>query len=236
MGNLGPISGGITPDFVSEGCLLPGPVSDMCATWNGIPNEGSQTVLSGTFTVYASFYLPGYVSNGEPLSTTFQIAAPPAGQLATNLKTDQLTYAFGQPIQMTLTETNTGDQPTAIVAGTNFDVTQDGLPIWTSANSPDLPGVPYVPFWPTDPDPTWMTLQPGQSYTQTVVWYGTQQDAFDRRHGHVRRLERSRPASSTRRSRSATRSRIASRPTSRPISSDSRSRSPSPGPTRAISR
>ena len=169
--------GGMIPQFIGEGSLQPGQSLTYVETWNGISNEGLQTVMSGSFTVNASFYLPGYVSNGQALSTTFQIAAPPAGQLTTSLTTDQSTYAFGQPIQMTLTETNTGDQPTSIIGGTNFDVTQDGLPIWASANSPDLTGSTYLPFWHNDPDPYWMTLQPGQTSTQTVAWYGTAQDS-----------------------------------------------------------
>jgi hypothetical protein len=79
-----------------------------------------------------------------------------------SLTTDQSTYQVGQPIQMTFTETNTGDQPvTVAVSPTDFSVTVNGLSIWES--NPENDGA----------QPTPVTLQPGQSITQTASWDGT---------------------------------------------------------------
>jgi hypothetical protein len=137
-------------------------------TWNGIPMFGPYTIgnLTGSFVV-------GYGPGGDPtqLTTTFQIEAPPAGELVTSVTANQATYQSGQPIILTFAEANDGDQPVAVLTGTTefeateagssseFFVTPTGSIEWTTAGTP-----------PAQVLPTWTTLQPGQSYTQTATW------------------------------------------------------------------
>ena len=87
-----------------------------------------------------------------------------AGLISYSVTTDQTTYQVGQPIQMTFTETNIGDQPDTVdVIPTDFEA----FPL------------PFIaPLWQSDPDnqgaaPTSQTLQPGQSLTQTATWDGS---------------------------------------------------------------
>lgn len=79
----------------------------------------------------------------------------------TKVATDQLVYDTGEPVKLTFTETNDGNQPIAVVTGSpEFDVTKNGTSVWTLAN-------------PDTQQATWSTLQPGQSYTQTATWNGS---------------------------------------------------------------
>jgi hypothetical protein len=86
--------------------------------------------------------------------------------IAYSLTTDHSVYHAGQPIQIAFTETNTGTQPVTVsVSPTDFTV---------SEQSPTFNG----PVWESNPGndgqpPTSMTLQPGQSVTQTATWDGT---------------------------------------------------------------
>ena len=82
-----------------------------------------------------------------------------------SLTTDQSSYQIGQPINMTFTETNTGDQPVTVeVSPTDFAITpaswEQGAP-WQS--NPENQNAPT----------TSETLQPGQSLTQTATWDGS---------------------------------------------------------------
>ena len=98
---------------------------------------------------------------------TMEVRRLPSG-LTYSLTTDQLTYQVGQPIVMTFTETNIGDQPTTVeVSPTDFVIpgTYNGLPIWQS--DPANQGAP----------PTAETLQPGQSLTQSATWDGSLADS-----------------------------------------------------------
>jgi hypothetical protein len=82
--------------------------------------------------------------------------------LSYSLTTDQSSYQPGQSIQITFTETNTGDQAVTVsVSPTDFSVSEHGSPVWES--NPENDGQ----------SPTSMTLQPGQSVTQTATWEGT---------------------------------------------------------------
>ncbi len=88
-----------------------------------------------------------------------------------SLTTDQTTYQVGQPIQITFTETNTGDQAVTVsLSPTDFSVSEQSLgwngPLWES--NPDNAGQP----------PTSLTLQPGQSVSQTATWDGTMPETF----------------------------------------------------------
>jgi uncharacterized repeat protein (TIGR01451 family) len=79
-----------------------------------------------------------------------------------SLTTDQPVYQVGQTIQFTFTETNTGDQPvTVAVSPTDFTVSRGPTAIWQSD-----PG-------DAGQSPSSVTLQPGQSISQTASWDGT---------------------------------------------------------------
>jgi hypothetical protein len=85
-----------------------------------------------------------------------------------SLTTDQSAYQVGKPIKITFTEKNTGDQPvTVYVSPTDFTVSEHGSPIWKS--NPANDGQP----------PTAITLQSGQSVSQTATWDGTIAETAD---------------------------------------------------------
>jgi hypothetical protein len=78
------------------------------------------------------------------------------------LTTDQPVYQVGQTIKITFTETNTGDQPVTVeLSPTDFTVSQGNTAIWQS--DPDNAGQPSSS----------VTLQPGQSVSQSASWNGT---------------------------------------------------------------
>jgi hypothetical protein len=135
--------------------LGPGQTLTATQTWNGIPSAGPYTYanLTGTFDVA---YGPS--SSPAQSTATFQITPPSAGALTATVATDQLVYTTGQPVGMTFTETNNGAQPLAVLTGpTEFEVTQNGTSVWNQSAA----GVTQ---------PTWMTLQHGQTYTQSATW------------------------------------------------------------------
>ena len=91
--------------------------------------------------------------------------------LTFSLETDQTTYQVGQPIVMTFTETNGGDQPETVeVLPTDFTVTLEdrsfAAPVWQS--NPENQGAAS----------TSEALQPGESLTQTVTWDGSSTELF----------------------------------------------------------
>ena len=102
----------------------------------------------------------------------------------------------GQPIQITFTETNTGDP-----AGDGLAQPDGFLRLREFADG-------YSPIWESNPEndgqsPTSVTLQPGQSVSQTATWDGTitqtpSSKAPTRATGqpvwHVHGLESQRPA------------------------------------------
>ena len=150
------------PDVVSltPVTFQPGQSVSVTQTWDGIPMTGPYLIgdLTGTFVV-------GYGPGNDPteLSTTFQIAPPTGDDLVTTVTTDQTVYNLGQPVDMTFTETNDGDQPVAIVTGSpEFEVTQNGTTVLN----------PFYVGAPATTTPAWSTLQPGQSYSQTATWNG----------------------------------------------------------------
>ena len=86
--------------------------------------------------------------------------------IAYSLTTDHSVYQAGQPIEITFTETNTGSQPVTVsLSPTDFTVSEQ------------FPAG-YSPGWESNPEndgqpPTSVTLQPGQSVSQTATWDGT---------------------------------------------------------------
>ena len=140
--------------------IQPGQTFTDTQTWNGIPMFGPYTIgnLTGTFVVS---YGPG--GGPTPLTTSFQIAAPSSDALQTSVTTDRVDYDAGQPVNLTFTEKNNGDQPVAVITGSpEFEVTQNETTIWG----------PFYAGAPITMPPTWSTLQPGRSYSQTATWNG----------------------------------------------------------------
>jgi hypothetical protein len=79
-----------------------------------------------------------------------------------SLTTNGTTYEVGQPIHMTFTEANAGNQPVTVsLSPTDFSISERGGVIWQS--NPANAGQP--------PEP--LTLQPGQSVSQMAIWLGT---------------------------------------------------------------
>ncbi len=135
--------------------LNPGQSFTQTATWDGVPDHLPSADLSGTFTVSNELD-----PRGE--TTSIQIVTPATNLLSTSVTTDKSVYDFNEPAQFTFTETNTGNQPIAVLTGpTAFEITSNGTEVWQSTDTSDLPS-----------QATWETLQPGQSYTQTTTWDG----------------------------------------------------------------
>jgi hypothetical protein len=83
--------------------------------------------------------------------------------LIESLTTDRSVYEAGQPIQMTFTETNNGNQAVNVVEGPSvdgFNVEQNGVVVWQS-------NFGINPFVLVD-----RQLEPGQSLTLTAAWNG----------------------------------------------------------------
>ena len=96
------------------------------------------------------------------LSSAATVAFAPSGSpIVETLTTDKTIYKVGQPIQITLTETNTTNA--AIVSPKvkgldSFNASQDFKDVWKSKGS-KLAAPSF-------------TLQPGQTHTITVIWNG----------------------------------------------------------------
>ncbi len=90
-------------------------------------------------------------------------AAVTASPITLTLTTDQSSYSVGQPVHMTLTETNTSSQTVQITDGPSIDgfsVSQNGTTIWRS-------NAGMQPMFLRE-----VTLNPGQSLTLTATWDG----------------------------------------------------------------
>ncbi len=89
--------------------------------------------------------------------------SPVAQGLVAKLSTNHQVYRRGEPVVITLTETNTSQQAISVEEGPSlggFFVSHDGRRIWASN---------------TGPQPMFVvlkTLGPGQSTTQSVTWNG----------------------------------------------------------------
>ena len=98
--------------------------------------------------------------------------------LAYSLTTNESNYQPGQPIQISLTVTNTSSQPIETIEGPDLDhfvVTENGVQVWESGSF-ILPLAASV------------TLQPGQSFTDGDTWNGVPNWVAwcaDRSHGRL---------------------------------------------------
>ncbi len=91
------------------------------------------------------------------------IIAPVSQGLVVKLSTDHQVYRRGQPVVITLTETNTSQHDITVTSGPSVDgffVTHDGRKVWAS-NAGLQPMFILV-----------RTLAPGQSITQSATWNG----------------------------------------------------------------
>ncbi len=142
-------------------------------TWNGIPGYHPNYLAGTDYLPEPVAYSQGYPTGNfvveydppfvpTPLSTTFEITPPSQDDLITSVTTDQPIYNPGQPVTLVFTETNAGNQPVPIIIGTpEFQVMQNGTIIWETTWN-----------WADPNTESWSTLQPGQSYSQTVTWDG----------------------------------------------------------------
>ena len=129
--------------------IQPGNSFTLTKTWDVAANAAQPPILSGgTFSVTNQLDL-----SGPP--ATFQIK--PAVSYA--ITVDNSDYHVGEPIHVTIAETNTSLMPVlAPVGPADFTVSHDGSPVWQS----------LVSLAPT----AVQTLQPGQTITQPGTWDG----------------------------------------------------------------
>ena len=102
--------------------------------------------------------LESHVLLSSTAAVTFTSSGSP---IVETLSTDKTIYKVGQPIQITLTETNTTSSPVTspTKAGVDsFTASQKFKDVWKSRGS-KLAAPSY-------------TLQPGQTHTVTVTWNG----------------------------------------------------------------
>ena len=91
------------------------------------------------------------------------MVAPVSQGVKVVLATDRQVYHRGQPVVMTLTETNTSNHAVTVPLGPSTDgfyVTQNGREVWASN---------------TGPQPLFIvlkTLKPGESFTLSATWDG----------------------------------------------------------------
>ena len=84
--------------------------------------------------------------------------------LAVSLTTDHSVYHRGQPVVITLTETNISSHDLTVlgpIINGRFSITHNGAPVWISNKGP-------LPLFPIAPE----ILKPGQSITLQAVWDG----------------------------------------------------------------
>ena len=126
--------------------LQPGQSLTQSATWT--PSGGQAPV--GLYQAYWSGPL-----NGQ--GAQFQVGVP--GSISTTFTTDKSVYSAGQPVQITLSETNTSNQPVTVNTGpSEFQITNSFLAADVTATGGTQSSTE--------------TLQPGQSFTQTATWNG----------------------------------------------------------------
>jgi hypothetical protein len=125
----------------------------------------SQTLLSGVLPAFT----PTLV-HSDPFEPA--VLPAPAPALALKVTTDRAVYRAGQPVQVTITATNTSDQVVPFSPESGFLITRNGQAVW-QANPLPKPGQvqDFVVLGP-------VLLRPGQSYTIRDVWDGHSNDAF----------------------------------------------------------
>jgi hypothetical protein len=142
------------------GVLHPSQSRSFTATWDGHFNESPPPSPAGPIELHASV-------DGLTADAPAPVPLPPAANPAVVLTTDRAVYQAGQPVIMTVTETNNGSQPISIEYGPSIDgffVTQNGVEVWRSNLGPQpLSRALFIGL---------ETLQPGQSFSQSATWNG----------------------------------------------------------------
>jgi hypothetical protein len=101
---------------------------------------------------------------GASLAPPTLVIPPDEMALAVSLTTDHSVYHRGQPVVITLTETNISSHDLTVLGpifNGRFTITHNGAPVWISNKGP-------VPLFPIAPE----ILKPGQSITLQAVWDG----------------------------------------------------------------
>src|SRR5215469_16044969 len=85
------------------------------------------------------------------------------------LTTDKTSYAVGEPVDLTLTETNTTDHPISVATGdvAPLSILQNGSDFWDSDGGPHAIHSNVIEL---------LTVAPGQSVTSHFVWNGASND------------------------------------------------------------
>ena len=148
--------------------------------WNSAAGLGTIPIGSSTLAPHETVTVPGVwygnFNRAAPAHALgpFQIrsAHDPAlavtvsfrpGPVAFSLKADRATYTPGEPVHITLTETNTTDRPVVIYGGPSLDgftVSQGGREVWRSNEGPQPLAVRR------------QTIPPHRSIRLTATWRG----------------------------------------------------------------
>src|SRR4051794_28360473 len=134
------------------GVLHAGQSRTFSATWDGHFDESMPPNPPGPFVFHGE--VDGLVAD-----------TPGPTDLAVSLTTDRSVYQVGQPIIMTLTETNTGDHEIDVEFGPAIDgffVTRGGVEVWRSNLGPQPQGL-FIGL---------KTLAPGEAFTRSATWDG----------------------------------------------------------------
>jgi hypothetical protein len=106
----------------------------------------------------------------RPVTPVHPPVVPPGGSaLAISLTTNQSTYAVGQNVQMTLTETNDTNHDVTVAVGPSIDgffITQNGETIWQSNSG-------MTPMYIEQ-----RVIDPGQSLVLTASWTASATGTF----------------------------------------------------------
>lgn len=157
---------GFQPFFIREIDLAPGQSYTLRATWDGHPNSafgGGELSASPTGAFVIHDQVAQYGVTAAPVAITVQTAPVPTPQpLVVSVRTDRASYQVGQPVTITLTETNTSRRDVPALFGArilNATVTGPKGPVWQFRDlraSATFLGV----------------LHAGQSRTFTLTWDG----------------------------------------------------------------
>ncbi len=143
------------PLYLIYGTLKPGQSLTLHATWDGPDSQALASVLAGgTFTATNQL-------DPQGASATFQIA--PA--LSTSVTTSQAVYQVGQSVDVTFVETNTSSSPIVVTPSGTFTIT-------------NIAAANVAVFSENIGQSAVLTLQPGQSATETASWTASQSGSY----------------------------------------------------------
>jgi hypothetical protein len=155
---------GAQPMFLRVVDLLPGQSYTLSATWDGHSNDPSGSdgpLLTGTFQVHSQVSFNG--AEAPPVTVTIQPAPPAAAPaLTVSVTTSRTSYLAGQPVTITLTETNRGKTDARVMTGAqilNGSVSSLAGRVWVYRDLREIATGIGV-------------LHPGESRTFTLLWNG----------------------------------------------------------------